>query len=76
MCNQEYVSVTMAQYHPDIKITQPFVSRYCMFCADYRPSNQVNVYRTIVPLDNFFIFRFAVAIFDLVQDMAVIFPLP
>ena len=32
------------------RFAQPFLSRYCMFCAYTRPRYQVSVYRTIGPL--------------------------
>ena len=32
------------------RFAQPFLSRFCMFCAYTRPRYQVSVYRTIGPL--------------------------
>ena len=32
------------------RFDQPFLSRFCMFCAYARPRYQVSVYRTIGPL--------------------------
>ena len=55
-------SLTMSQYHSDIKIikqivlkiAQPFVNMFYMFCAFIRPRYQVSVNRTIGPLVVFF----------------------
>ena len=49
------VSLTMTQNHSDIKInnvlyskiTRPFVTRFCMFCAFTGPRYQMSVNRTV-----------------------------
>ena len=33
-----------------VKVAQPFLSRFCMFCAYTRPRYQVSIYKTIGPL--------------------------
>ena len=51
------VSLTMAQYHSDIKIKDLYskisrpsiITRFCMFCAYTRLRYQVSLYRIIGP---------------------------